>query len=87
MQEFVNEASTEVIDGKVVMPKRAALRRRSWVGVKKSTLGGVTEFGKNWSTFGQNKSNRIAIINEKGSCRSPKLTRTRRETTKVNYRN
>ena len=36
----------EEIDGKVVMLKRAALRRRSWVGVKKSTAVGVTEFGK-----------------------------------------
>ena len=30
--------------------------------------------------FVQNKPNRITVINEKGSCLSPKLTRTRRET-------
>ena len=36
----------EEMDCKVAMPKRALLRRRIWVGVKKSTAGGVTEFGK-----------------------------------------
>ena len=36
----------EEMDCKVVMSKRAVLRRRIWVGVKKSTPSGVTEFGK-----------------------------------------